>query len=202
MKNIIKAIGRRFRTNYQSGLIQARENSYITIMSQRFHTERRTLKGIIDKVPEKKVMIEIGSLAGFSTRFFSLYFEKVISVDPYIPGYDEAVVNSNQPRLSIAQDIFTLRFFDDPRVEQINKKSVEAATQFEDNSIDFVYIDAGHNYEAVKSDIQTWLPKVKHGSYIAGDDYNARWPGLIKAVREVFPDHEVIEDRWIAKVGH
>jgi predicted O-methyltransferase YrrM len=60
--------------------------------------------------------------------------------------------------------------------------SLEAAAQFEDNSIDFVFIDAAHEYEFVKEDIAAWYPKVKPGGLFAGHDYN--WTGVHKAVSE------------------
>jgi hypothetical protein len=42
---------------------------------------------------------------------------------------------------------------------------------FEDNSLDFVYIDANHTYEGVKEDIKYWYPKVKPGGLLLGHDY-------------------------------
>lgn len=122
----------------------------------------------------------------------------MISVDPYLSGYDDDDINSTSNRLQIARDIFTLRFFDDPRIEQINDVSQDAANLFDDRSLDFVYIDAGHNYENVSIDIRAWTPKVKRQSFIAGDDYNL--PGVKKAVTEILPNHESIGRCWIASV--
>jgi len=64
--------------------------------------------------------------------------------------------------------------------------SLEAATKFEDSTFDFVYIDASHEYADVKADIQAWLPKVKKGGILAGDDYNSR--DVHRAVHEVLND--------------
>lgn len=55
----------------------------------------------------------------------------------------------------------------------IRTTSVEAADHFEDRSVDFVYIDASHEYLDVKADIAAWLPKVKKGGTMAGDDFNS-----------------------------
>lgn len=52
--------------------------------------------------------------------------------------------------------------------------SVEAAAVYEDNSIDFIMIDGAHESELVMQDIAAWLPKMKHGGIIAGDD---AWQG-------------------------
>jgi hypothetical protein len=35
-----------------------------------------------------------------------------------------------------------------------------------------VYIDAIHLYDYVKRDIALWLPKLREGGIISGDDYN------------------------------
>jgi len=49
--------------------------------------------------------------------------------------------------------------------------SEQAAMVMPDNTLDFCYIDADHRYEAVKRDIELWLPKVKSGGIICGHDY-------------------------------
>lgn len=61
-----------------------------------------------------------------------------------------------------------------------------AATKFPDNFFDWIYIDAGHTYEDVKQDLDLYVPKVKIGGYIMGDDYNPHaWPGVVQAVDEL-----------------
>jgi cephalosporin hydroxylase len=75
----------------------------------------------------------------------------------------------------------------------VKSDSVEASKQYEDNSLDFVYIDASHHYELVKADILAWYPKIKVGGYIGGHDYvpGDTVHGVHKAVSEIFPDdHE------------
>lgn len=71
--------------------------------------------------------------------------------------------------------------------------SLEAAKEVADESLDFVFIDADHSYEGCRADIHAWSPKVRHGGMIAGHDYDAFWPGVIRAVTEtgrakIFPD--------------
>lgn len=73
------------------------------------------------------------------------------------------------------------------RVNIIKNDSIDQSTQYPDNYFDIVYVDASHDYEAVKKDILHWLPKVKSGGIICGDDYIAGWPGVIQAVDEIFP---------------
>lgn len=56
-------------------------------------------------------------------------------------------------------------------VNPIRLDSITAASLYPDQSLDFVFIDANHEYEAVKADIQAWFPKVRKGGHIAGHDY-------------------------------
>lgn len=78
--------------------------------------------------------------------------------------------------------------------------SVKAAKYVPDASLDFVFIDAGHNYSAVKADIAAWSPKVKHGGEILGHDFHPKFPGVIQAVKEAFPSAFVLLDHHIWKV--
>lgn len=48
--------------------------------------------------------------------------------------------------------------------------SVDAAATFEDESIDFVFIDGNHEYKAVMDDFRAWYPKLKRGGFFCGDD--------------------------------
>ena len=63
-----------------------------------------------------------------------------------------------------------------------------AAAWFEDESLDMVFIDADHSYEAVKRDIQTWEKKLKPGGILSGHDYwPGSWPEVRQAVNECCP---------------
>lgn len=53
----------------------------------------------------------------------------------------------------------------------IKGESVPVAETFEDESLDFVFIDADHSYNAVKKDLEAWYPKVRVGGIVSGHDY-------------------------------
>lgn len=57
------------------------------------------------------------------------------------------------------------------RCELIQDYSMPASKRFEDNSLDFVYIDGNHRLEYVIQDIVEWSQKVKIGGVVAGHDY-------------------------------
>jgi len=74
--------------------------------------------------------------------------------------------------------------------------SLEAARQFEDKSVDMVFIDGGHTYAEVKADIEAWLPKAK--KLICGHDYT--WMSVQEAVTEKFGIPDTAESIWIRKL--
>lgn len=84
----------------------------------------------------------------------------------------------------------------------IKLSSEEASKNYKDESVDLVFIDGAHEYESVKKDIDTWLPKVKKGGIICGDDYCNDWKSVISAVDDYFGDKvEFIPNKhwWVVK---
>jgi hypothetical protein len=77
-------------------------------------------------------------------------------------------------------------------------KSPEAARDFPDGFFDIVYIDAEHDYESVKADIEAWRPKAKH--ILAGHDYNS-FPDVQRAVRDCGITPHVEGNVWMTSVG-
>jgi len=79
--------------------------------------------------------------------------------------------------------------------------SLEGAAMFFDNTLDFVFIDAAHDYQSVKEDIGAWYPKVKEGGVISGHDY-PEWEGVKKAVDERFgKDMKARYGSWVHQKG-
>jgi SAM-dependent methyltransferase len=70
-------------------------------------------------------------------------------------------------------------------INPIRMTSLEASKLYEDESLDFVFLDASHKYEDVKADMEAWYPKVKPGGIFSGHDYPT-WPEVVKAVDEFF----------------
>jgi predicted O-methyltransferase YrrM len=56
-------------------------------------------------------------------------------------------------------------------VELVCKMSMDAVLDFEDESLDFVYIDANHMPPWITDDIREWSKKVRSGGIISGHDY-------------------------------
>lgn len=84
----------------------------------------------------------------------------------------------------------------------INKMSVcsgmswDVMEGFEDDFFDYIYVDAGHDYESVKKDIEVSVKKIKKGGYIQFNDYTLQniegeigsCYGIVPAVNEMIID--------------
>jgi len=71
------------------------------------------------------------------------------------------------------------------RVIELREYSETAADKIPDKSLDFVFIDAQHDYDSVKEDIALWLPKVIPGGLLCGHDYEPKFPGVVNAVDDM-----------------
>jgi predicted O-methyltransferase YrrM len=67
---------------------------------------------------------------------------------------------------------------------------------------DLIFLDALHDYESVKKDIEKAMQLIAPGGIIAGHDYRPSWAGVIKAVDEKFDQNFVLyESIWIHVVS-
>ena len=70
------------------------------------------------------------------------------------------------------------------------RASMDAVNDFEDESLDFVYIDANHTFDYVMEDIINWSKKVKKGGIVSGHDYfRLRFMNVILAVDTYLKAH-------------
>jgi len=171
-------------------------------------------KGFLDMVNELPsyfqphslpvTMIEIGSYMGESTMMFASIglFKTIHSIDPH-QGTEEF------------NELFGYSWGDVEKEYKLNTRhfdniihhkdfSYNVVDKFEDNSIDFIYIDAEHTYESVKKDLELYLPKLKVGGVIGGHDYMSDfWPGVCRAVEEVVgtPTQLFQDSSWIKQIG-
>ena len=80
--------------------------------------------------------------------------------------------------------------------EVIRKPSMEAVKDVVDESLDFVYIDAMHEFDPVMLDLIFWSQKVKKGGIVAGHDYSEpQWWNGVQAVVNTYTDAHNIT-RW------
>ena len=121
--------------------------------------------------------VEVGVLRGdHSSKLLAKWRgQRLHCVDPWSECADTAYVDLNN-RAQARHDGNLVRtqqqlapFGDRSQIHRMT--SEEAAKQFADGSLDFVYLDARHYREAVEQDIACWAPKVKSGGILAGHDY-------------------------------
>jgi hypothetical protein len=146
---------------------------------------------------------EIGVFEGDTTERLLRHLPKLkkfIWVDPF-KHYPEhtATLRPKKPKFHDANFRKVERAFMN-RVE-IYKRNIEvvgfkmfsydAAEKIEDETLDFVFIDANHAYEYISGDIAAWFPKVKIGGIISGHDYNVKRKrfGVNRAVKTAFGEN-------------
>jgi len=114
--------------------------------------------------------VEVGVLKG-------LYCERLCS---FIPGLDLTGVDAWE--VYPGYHDYSAETIEAGRVEAYERSrrvgfklirawSMDAVRQFEDNSLDFVFLDAGHDFRSVASDISEWSRKVKPGGIVSGHDF-------------------------------
>lgn len=72
--------------------------------------------------------------------------------------------------------------------------SLRAAKLFEDASLDFVFLDAAHDFTSVTEDLHAWWPKIRVGGTLAGHDYDQGWTGVRQAVNQFFGPSRDVQD--------
>ena len=164
---------------------------------------------IVKTFPSGSKFVEIGSWKGKSSAFMAVEIANSNkNIDFYcIDTWAGSIEHQDRDDLQSLYHTFTqnMKSLTDYHIP-LRMTSLEAAGKFEDNSLDFVFIDASHEYEDVKNDIIAWLPKIKDGGILAGHDYYLNgqdfFPGVKQAVAEILDlnNLEFSEDCWIHHV--
>lgn len=150
---------------------------------------------VLAEIRPGDVCAEIGVLRGdFSQRILARRPKQLHLIDPwrFFPEYADRSYGvregNDQARMDALCKGVRARFRDRSEVVIHRKGSEEAAREIPDDSLDFVYVDANHDYAFVRRDLAAYLPKLKRGGTLAGDDYEfKRCPdgGPRRAVEEL-----------------
>ncbi|MCS7092135.1 MAG: class I SAM-dependent methyltransferase [Patescibacteria group bacterium] len=117
-----------------------------------------------------KTGAEIGVYKGeFSKKFCEAGFT-FFAIDPW-RVYKDYNHPRGQKRLDFQYEHTKRLLSRYPNCTIIRKTSMEAVCDFEDESLDFVYIDANHGFRYIAEDIYEWSKKVKKGGIVSGHDY-------------------------------
>jgi predicted O-methyltransferase YrrM len=147
--------------------------------------------------------VEVGSWKGRSAAYMCVAIinsGKTIAVDcvdTWAGSLDETV--HQQDPLVVADQLYD-HFIENlgpvqGHYQALRMASVDAALLYADHSLDFVCIDAQHDFASVCADIRAWLPKIRPGGVLAGDDLS--WEGVRAAV-----EHCLGSDYVPAGQGH
>lgn len=148
-------------------------------------TDAQALSALIEsfraKHNRKPTVLEVGSWAGRSAIIMSESgAAHVTCVDTWGGNANDAGCKSYDGSAGTPFEVFQ-RNTAGRNISAIKAKSPDAAQKFRDQQFDIVYIDAEHDYESVKADIQAWKPKAKF--VLAGHDYHV-FDGVRKAVAD------------------
>ena len=140
------------------------------------------------------IFVEIGTWKGLSIKYLA---DKVKNKNIQVIGIDtfQGTAGEHDDDIDIINcSLYEtyLKNISGTKIHTLVGRSDEIHVNFLDESIDFLFIDADHHYEAVKKDIELWYPKIKPGGIISGHDYTVGGDcGVIPAVNEAFPDVKI-----------
>lgn len=166
--------------------------------------ERPWFSDVIKK-NKPKVIIEIGTWKGQSAVTMAKALRdnkidgKVICVDTWLGSTEHWDKKSNKKTRwgSLKHDhgypTLYFQFLANVKKEELEKYIIPipntswvAAKLLQKNKVkaDIIYIDASHEYEPVKMDLNIYWDLLKEGGILCGDDYSKNWPGVKKAANE------------------
>jgi len=128
-----------------------------------------------------EILNQMGAKTGVEIGVFKAQFTRVLlenwpgtmyMIDPWRPLGDEYIDASNHQhhQTAYAEAMDNIKGFEN-RAFMLRGLGEELVNMFEDESLDFVYIDGNHAYDYVKQDMEMWWPKLKKGGLFAGHDY-------------------------------
>lgn len=157
---------------------------------------------MVNKFPSGSRFVEVGSWVGRSACYLGVEIInsgkdiKLDCVDTWVGDVpelaEEDVVKNGTLYADFIRNTTPLNSILTP----IRMTSVEASKLYENDSLDFVFIDADHTEKAFNDDLNCWFPKVKKGGIIAGHDCD--YPSIFKILQVFFNVFEVrCPNTWV-----
>jgi len=135
------------------------------------------IPALLNKI-NAKVGVELGVFKGeFSKVLLDKWGGRLYMIDPWRPLGEEYNDACDDLQLyDLYADTAKNIKGHETRGFMLRGLGEELIDLFEDESLDFIYIDANHSYDYVKADMDMWYPKLKKGGLFAGHDYlNFDW---------------------------
>lgn len=153
--------------------------------------------GMVAAAPDPAHFVEIGAWKGRSTAYMAteiINSGKNIRFDVVDTWLGSGLEHNHDDDVRAGR-LYEV-FLENLRpVEQhyrpLRMSSLEASSLYADSSLDFVFIDGAHDLDSVRADLVAWLPKVRIGGYLGGDDYSH---GAVRqAVDEILAQDYTVE---------
>lgn len=166
-------------------------------------------KEILKRIPKATpvVGVEVGVWRG-ETSFALLRNRHMLHlhmIDPWKSGepgtvwYESGSTMPSRPQadyeLAMRKALARVAYFEaEDRFTVHRDESLNVVNNFEDGSLDFVFLDGDHSYQTVVNEIIAWMPKVKKGGWIGGHDYGTSRNGKVaEAVNATIPHPDKVE---------
>lgn len=136
----------------------------------------------LEKLPSFKTAIEVGVQRGVLAKksldiWKSCTEYKLVDLWGKEEGYNEpgtdtaADKDANLRQTRSRMKPWVAPQMNPPKVEFFVMRSTDASKHLADHYFDYVYLDARHDYCAVKEDIMHYWPKLRPGGIVGGHDY-------------------------------
>ncbi len=134
---------------------------------------------ILPHMPKGGLVAEVGvALGDYSRKILNVMEPKHFwAIDlfelhnlPKIWGRDSQEIFQQQTHEQFYQDMFAAEM-QQGHLSTLQGLSFDVATKLDDQALDMIYIDAGHDYESVRRDIQAYKGKLKPDGFLVMNDY-------------------------------
>jgi len=174
-------------------IFRVRGDDVPPLTNHRLKSTRKDLAKLFNTLGYK-LGAEVGVSKGRYSRILFNNIEdlKLFCVDPW-KSYDGLEKITSQERMNeIYNDCLArLKGYN---VEYMRMTTVEAIKHIPDGSLDFVYIDGGHQFDSSMLDIISWSPKVRDGGIVSGRNYHPFYrSGAMSAVNVYTRAHRINE---------
>ncbi len=168
-------------------------------------------RSVLDALPKNAVGLEIGvHLGDFAAQILKVARPRMLHlIDPWQRMEDVGVEKClygtavTQEEMDKRYEGVVSRFGSQiaaGKVKVHRATSQQVVSEFEDASLDFIYVDADHRFEGCVADLRDYAPKLRPGGILCGDDYGFGWwgDGVIRAVHTFLAERRNFRILFIA----
>lgn len=160
----------------------------------------RYLMRQVRALPDRALVVELGVWQGRSVLAMAEACrgtsKRVFAIDPWV-DYDEGggAVSGYLARYGVTsfEEVYEAfvahcrRLALEPWIVTVRAPSVETARAWRHGPVSLVFVDASHHYDAVRADLEAWVPLVRPDGIVCGDDWE--WDSVRRAVEDFVARH-------------